>query len=254
MLELLPDRLRYALRDWLMTELDVSSMAEAECQGPPPAPAHPPLSGDTPAALTVLAARAAWADRIEEPPGQGWQLIDRFIRGSQGLGWATADAVDWKPGASYTRNQMFQWCGAFAAWCLGAAGLDAELRRKVLPSTVRLWSRLRGTDRHLSGAALSGVAPGDVVVVSRGVKAAGEHICIVEELGPEPGLLTTIEGNARGLGPDGEIFEGVIRRTRPLPAAAGGPGRSSAKCPLSGLSQTYEVAHAYRFAPEDFTA
>ena len=90
------------------------------------------------------------------------------------------------------------------------------------------------------------------MIVSRGKKRPGEHICVVERVDFDAKLVHTVEGNARGIGPDGEVFEGVIKRTRPWPKSKGGLGRRrSMKCPVSGLSQSAEIIWAYRPLAED---
>lgn len=189
----------------------------------------------------VQTALAIWAERIEEPSAndeRGREHIDSFIRGATGLGWS------WEP--QYIRNGQFAWCGAFAAECYGRNGLNASIRRKSLPSCYRL-------KRDLANLriALSSIQPGDIVVVGgEGGKSWGDHITIAVEV--HGGLIYTVEGNARGLLPDGSEGEGVIKRTRPLPKTAGGPGISNAECPVSGRPQSMEVMHVYRPRPADF--
>lgn len=216
---------------------------------PPPAGA---LTAAERVARSIALALELWSERIEEPPGAGWQGIDRFIRSPLGLGWGTADAKTWKPGAAYDKNNMFSWCGAFVAFLLGSLGLALALRYKHLASTGRLLRAFRGTPRYI--ADLAQVQPGDVAVVSDGSLAEGEHIVFVLDVLPG-GVLLTAEGNARGLGPDGKVYEGVVKRTRPLPKRFGGPGvNAKLRCPVSGRPQTMQVVHVYRFLDEDFTA
>lgn len=218
----------------------------------PPAPAPGLLTPAERVARSIALALELWSERIEEPPGSGWQAIDRFIRSPLGLGWGTADAKTWRPGAAYDTNGMFSWCGAFVAYTLGLLGLKLSLRYKHLASTGRLLRAFRGTPRHILD--LAQVQPGDVAVVSDGSLPEGEHIVFVAGVLPG-GVLLTIEGNARGLGPDGKVYEGVIKRTRPLPKRFGGPGiNAKLRCPVSGRSQTTQVVHVYRFLDDDFTA
>jgi hypothetical protein len=90
-------------------------------------------------------------------------------------------------------------------------------------------------------------------VVGDGAKKQGTHITMVYRVSLKEGLVYTVEGNARGLLPDSTVGEGVIKRTRPLPKRVDGPGLNKhAKCPLSGLPQSAEVMHVYRFLPADF--
>lgn len=192
-------------------------------------------------------AYGAWEDEIREPKGRGWPRIDEFIRGLLGLMWTTADAKTWKPDAAYIKNGMFAWCGAFMAWCWGHVGLKEEIRRKHCASTYRLYQFCVGTPRDIP---LEEALPGDVAIVSNGSKRYGEHVTVVHAR-RDDGLITTIEGNARGLGAPkagGEVYEGVIMRTRPLTTPAAG------RCPLSGRPQSHAVIKVYRFLPEDLAA
>lgn len=244
MLHYLPEEWRHAIRDALLAELDVEA-PDFAC----PAEAPAALSLDrSPHELALGWLEELWASHVQEPKGQGWQKIDDLIRGPKGLGWNTADARNWTPGRAYDENGIFAWCGAPGARALGEFGLRAEIRSKRCASTVRLFNFCKGTPRDI---AIQAARPGDIGVVSAGVKKQGEHIVMIQRI--EGGLAYTIEGNARGVGPDGRIFEGVVKRTRPLPRSAGGPGRDrSALCPVSGLTQRAELVHVYRFQAEDF--
>lgn len=245
MLENLPDAMRYALRDLLLAELDVEAPAFACVEGEPVL--LPENLSPHEVALEYL--RALWLRHVEEPPGVGFEEIDDLIRGEKGLGWSTADARNWKPNQAYTKNRMFAWCGATIARALGEAGLLSKIRSKNCASTVRLHSFCASSKRRV---ALEDILPGDVLVVSNGSKRQGEHIVMCDRVRTD-GLIETIEGNARGLGPNLEIFEGVVKRSRPLPITHGGPGKNKrVKCPISGLSQRSEVVFAYRFLEEDF--
>jgi hypothetical protein len=229
--------LRHIMRDWLMAELDVC----APDFDPPAAKPKGKRRKAAPGELVLAAARDEWARNVREPSGR----IDDYIRGPQGLGWGTADAINWTPDTPYTRDGMFQWCGAFAAFCWGAAGLRPQIRNKSWASTVRLYDWGQGSDRYVSVP--DDLRPGDVVVVSAGRKRQGEHICIVDRVDLDAKLVHTIEGNARGVLGDGTVGEGVIKRTRPWSRGAGGWGvRPNMRCPVSGLRQSAEIAHAYR--------
>jgi len=240
------DLYRWLQRDFLMAELDVCCPDFQGGYNAEPAPPTTKPFGE----LVVATALEEWGHNVHEPRGTP-NRIDRYIRGAFGLDWSTADAINWAPDTPYTRDGMFQWCGAFAAHCWGTAGIKASIRKKKLASTARLRSWGRGTERMVTVP--DDLRPGDIVVVSRGKKRQGEHICIVEHVNHAAKLVHTIEGNAKGLGPDGTVFEGVIKRTRPWPRANGGLGRRSGQtCPVSGLRQSAEIVGAYRPLPEDF--
>jgi hypothetical protein len=139
-----------------------------------------------------------------------------------GLGWT------W---VGYAGDGDFEWCGAFAATCW--MDIKASLRKDYYSSTYRLdrYASYRSAfgeepdARPADGArvriAVDGrtalpVAPraGDILLV--GKKGYGTHICLVESYDPVTGVLNTIEGNARGLGPNGERQQGVIKTSRDL--------------------------------------
>lgn len=191
-------------------------------------------------------AHKTWEEEIREPRGHGWERIDDFIRGPEGLGWSTADAKGWKPNTPYTRNRMFAWCAAFVSWVWGHHGLRADIRRKSGSSTYRLTKLFNNTDRDIP---IHEARPGDIAIVSDGSLWYGEHVTLVYEGANDAGLITTIEGNATGLGPNGDNFEGVIKRTRPLQAMP-----SRARCPLSGRKQSAVVINIFRPSPEDLAA
>lgn len=196
---------------------------------------------------SVRRALDAWHDGILEPGqrpiGEAEPQADRiddFIRGPLGLGWTWT-----KP---YQKNGAFEWCGAFAAWCLGDA-VKADDRMRIMPSTYRLHRAAANGHPGLRRLAPADAEPGDVLVVryARGGKRWGDHICLVERVDRDAGLIHTVEGNASGWVPGGvkgdeaACREGVIRRTRPL-------GRASrALCPVSGLKQTAGAFAVYRW-------
>lgn len=184
----------------------------------------PATSPDT--ATAVLAAAAAeWARDVREPPHPGGAArIDTYIRGPQGLGWGSVEVGPGaRPGIPYTRNRQFEWCGAFAAFCYGAAGLKRIHRLKRLASTYRLWvwSAEDNAARHVDPEDLQ---PGDIVVMGPAGDRDGAHIAICATA-PDGGTITTVEGNAYGAGPTVARIEGVVRQVRPL---AGAPGLFSA--------------------------
>ena len=173
------------------------------------------------------AAIAEWELPVHEPPGPGWERIDSYIRGADGLGWSSE--------TRYIRNRQFAWCGAFAAFAFSGAGLKKEIRKRALASTYRLYTWAKGTERMRD---LSEVERGDIVLVGpAGGKRWGAHITICDE--PAAGLVHTLEGNASGMGPHGDSHEGVIRQSRPLPGSGLPPSR-------------YRVMHVIRPLPEDY--
>ena len=184
------------------------------------------------------AANQEWLIGVGEPGGHlaNPKRIDAYIRSPGGAGWSWL-----KP---YIRDEQTAWCGYFASWCGGVAGLKFFLRFKRLASTLRIYNHLRGP----RGIFVYEVKPGDILVVTTtGAKKEGVHICVAVSEPDHAGLITTIEGNARGLLGDGTVGNGVIRRTRPIAKLS-----SAARCPISGLKQAHWVAYAIRFAPEDF--
>ena len=182
-------------------------------------------------------ALAEWRLGVAEPgssPIANPKRIDEYIRGPLGLAWSWL-----KP---YTKDEQFAWCGAFAAFCAGTAGVGHALRFKRMASTLRINNHLRNT----RGVELDAIEPGDILVVTNGSKSYGEHICVAVEK-PANGLVVTVEGNARGILGNGRVGNGVIRRTRPL-----APMPKHRRCPMSSLKQSHWVLYAIRFKPEDF--
>ena len=188
------------------------------------------------------AAHRAWMSRIVEPdfdgdPPNGAKQIDEFIRGELGGGWS------WEK--EYVRNTQFAWCGMFAAHCYRSAGLKPAIARKVMPSCYRLYNSWRNTPRYVQ---LNEIETGDILVVgpvSPGAKKWGSHITIVESVDLALGVVNTIEGNAKGLGPDGQRYEGVIKQKRAL---HGSP--TAAKL----HAKKYRGLHVYRPLSGDFAA
>jgi hypothetical protein len=181
--------------------------------------------------MQVLAAGAdEWIRPVHEPPGEGWERIDSYIRGEGGLGWSSE--------ARYVRNRQFAWCGAFAAFCFGKAGLKKTIRKRVMPSTYRLYSWAKGNERMRQ---ISEVGSGDIVLVgpSEG-KRWGAHITICDEVDAVNGHIHTIEGNASGRGPNDDRYEGVVRQSRPLPSDNLPPKRYRVMHVIRPLSEDYE--------------
>jgi hypothetical protein len=191
----------------------------------------------------VAAALAEWRKHVEEPPAGDAAQIDAYIRGEFGLGWGSGNRRRLNERVEYVSNRDFEWCGAFAAHCYGRVGLKLTARRRDFASCYRL-QRWAGEDKRRR-VALADIAPGNILIVGDGRVPRGTHITIVERVAGD--IIHTIEGNARGLLPDGSIGEGVIRRTRPIRKM----GRF-ARCEVSGLSMRLRALHAYRPADDDF--
>jgi len=162
-----------------------------------------------------------------ESNGHTGAEIIRYIR--EGLEWPkdTPYLNSWN-----LKLGGFSWCGAFAAWC--DIELRSDLRKKVLPSTYRLWEYCRGTEREIP---LDQIQRGDIVVIGKKTsKRWGQHITRAVEVTPTHVL--TIEGNAHGRLGDGSWGEGVVTRRRPFKGHQ--EGRES------------WIMFAYRFTDEDY--
>ncbi len=162
----------------------------------------------------LAVAEAEWQLDIVEPvsPSQqnGAARIDQYIRGSLGLGWNTAElGPTARPNIPYTKNGMYQWCGAFCGFVFGNVGLGALIRKKHIASTYRLWAWSNGNARRIEP---KNIQPGDIVVVGPVGSNYGEHVTLCAAV--NAGGITTYEGNASGPGPKGDKREGVIKRTR----------------------------------------
>lgn len=170
----------------------------------------------------IKRAEAEWQLNVTEPEYDGdWQRINTYIKSSEGLGWS------WE--ADYTKNGQFSWCGAFAAFAYGRSVLPS-IRQKIFPSCYRLWSSWGKTSRCRDGEQPQ---IGDIVTVFTSDAQSpvqGNHIVLVTSAPDDMGLFNTIEGNAHGEGPDGDMIEGVIKRQRSMDS----------------------VAHIYRLLSEDF--
>ncbi len=197
----------------------------------------------------VETALGFWRQHIVEPQREtglvrerAW--IDSIIRSDAGLNWPRCSPTQ----KEFRKGPDFEWCGAFAAACWRAAGLDGRIAFAYFASTYRLdnFGRyIRGIDdaatrtayiafpkpasdprRHLVCDEHTTIAavtrwrpqPGDIVMVTQPKRLPkyryGSHIAIVERWDPERGVFETIEGNATGCFPDGSIGQGVVRQTR----------------------------------------
>ena len=174
---------------------------------------------------TLGAAAAEWRLVVKEPPEGDPAIIDGYIRRS-GLGWPQGKKPPNK--GHYERNRDFAWCGAFAAHCLAAAGLDATVRKKVMPSTYRIYEYARKNDCLVKGEPEAG----DIVLVGPKGSKRGAHITLCRSFDPQRRVVLTVEGNAKGEGPNGQRYEGVVHNERPLSATN---------------DRTYRVRHIVRF-------
>lgn len=223
----------------------------------------------------VAAATAAWQRTIVEPTRRGTEhesarWIDSIIRTPAGLGWSwMTDEFD--------VGTEFEWCGAFASFAWGAAGLALDLRSMYFSSTSRLAcyaayqphfgttkeSALRARyprpareedrrvrlvlDEHSTEEDLIGVEPraGDILLVGHPGSRYGTHVTVVESWDPERCGFHTIEGNARGLWPDGKRrpgIQGVTKNFRPLGLAAGESGYHARRLIRPALHDIAETA------------
>ena len=184
--------------------------------------------------VAVDRARSEWASEIREPPGSGWRRIDPYIRSSEGLGWPGADAADLGKRVPYTKNRQFAWCGAFVAFCWSS--VRSEIRRKHFSSCYRLWTWAKAEKRLVS---TDEIRAGDIALVgNRKSRAWGAHVVLCTA-GVVDDHVATIEGNAKGMGVDGNVYEGVIQRRRRIT-----PSESS----------EYYVMHVIRLSPQDLTS
>ena len=174
----------------------------------------------------VAVARGEWERIVTEPPGQGWERIDHYIRSPEGSGWSWLDP--------YKRDGQTAWCGHFLSFVWRAIGVKGDIVHKHTPSTYRLWKWAKDTKRVVP---LDAIRQGDAVVVGPAVDSPyGAHITIAAK-GPKDGFVETFEGNAKGTFPDGGYREGVVQQRRPFAA---------------NDSKTYRVRFAYRPLKEDF--
>jgi len=177
----------------------------------------------SPQALKAIErAEAEWALNVTEPEYKGeWKRINTYIKSREGIGWTWQD--------DYMKNGQFAWCGAFVAFAYGDE-LNFPIRQKIFPSCLRLWNAWGKSARCRDGEAPQA---GDIVVIFNDINnksdPQGNHITLCIEPPNDLGLFSTIEGNARGAGPEGRI-EGVIKRQRDINS----------------------IAHIYRLLAEDF--
>lgn len=167
---------------------------------------------------TLAAALGEWRSTVQEPPLGAPDPIRRYLA-----------ACGFSGAQTYHADGDAEWCGAFAAYCLIAAGADPAILRQQDPEhgglgstyrAMRLTSRVPA--RLISRA--DDLRVGDVAIVGRtGRRTWGEHIVIVSGA-VSGGRMPTVEGNARGLLGDGTSGEGVVRRMRMIDATTTAKG------------------------------
>ena len=102
-----------------------------------------------------------WELNISEPPkDQKEPRIDAYIRSNLGLNWSSADVSRLDKPTPYTRDS-FSWCGAFVAFCYGEI-TPASLRKKVFPSTYRMYSHWANSSRNRGK---EDIKAGDIITV-----------------------------------------------------------------------------------------
>lgn len=223
----------------------------------------------------VEAATKAWQQLIVEPARRGTEResarwIDAIIRTPAGLNWS------WMQD-EFDVGTEFEWCGAFASYAWGAVGLALDLREMYFSSTSRLAayaayqahfgttkeSALRARyprparederrvrlvlDERSTVEDLIGVEPraGDILLVGYPGSRYGTHVTVVESWDPDRCGFNTIEGNARGLWPDGKRrpgIQGVTKNFRPLGLAAGESGYHARRLIRPALHDIAEAA------------
>lgn len=172
----------------------------------------------------IALARAGniWQSGIQDPPytsdhpeaGRWKDVITSLI--TSGLGWKNWDCHNrrsptyGKRVSTYCGDHCMSWCGAFVAYCWFE--LDKYVRRG-LASTYKISLLLADEPRRRVPPAE--VQPGDIACVrGRGTHAWGDHIVLVRDVINDS--FTTYEGNAKGRGPTGEIYQGVVTNLRKI--------------------------------------
>lgn len=120
---------------------------------------------------------------------------------------------------SYAGDGDFAWCGSLPAYSWGAAGLKEECRfthgdrtPAGFASLYKIWNWANQDKRRI--ISLRDVRPGDILTVGPDSPKWGKHIVMALGAVTPRGWVSTIEGNATGLGPNGERYEGIVKRRR----------------------------------------
>lgn len=222
-------------------------------------------------------ALALWHNLVRDPPRRSLhdrqydedrRIIDALIRTPVGLNWPRcSDEVE-----AYRFDGDYEWCGAFAARCWRAAGLDPMLATIYFSSTYRLdmygrerlafaskrekalVARLGGKCEYLqldddsTPDDVAAFAPraGDILLVGsesyEDRMPYGTHVTIVESFDAAASTFLTVEGNATGELGNRQHGQGVVKQARPLGMPANGTrhtyiARRLIRPPLSDLTQ-----------------
>ncbi len=177
--------------------------------------------------LVLQAALGEWQHYVRDPSAsdktpeaeRGRKAIQRYIE----------EGLDWRLRSGYRGDGAFSWCGAFAAWCWGHAGMTPELAKQFAPkdlpahpfaSTYRL-GRAAARDKAFALPRASDVLPGDVVcVLGESGKPFGDHIVLALAWDKSLAELICVHGNGHGRWPDGTWQEGVVVSSFPRTAIA----------------------------------
>jgi hypothetical protein len=151
----------------------------------------------------IKRAKSEFELNVTEPGlGGDSSRINLYIKSSKGMGFSWLD--------DYTENGQSAWCGAFVAFCY--TELKLSIRKKILPSCYRLYESWNNSGRRVNEISI-----GDIVTVFTNDSHSpkyGNHIVLAISLIDENGEFETLEGNAKGAGPNGDWREGVSKRTR----------------------------------------
>lgn len=221
---------------------------------------HLELAGD----IAVLNGKLAWLLDIEDGkkgtfPEMSRQFIDTIIRTSAGVNWT------WEP--KYEGDGRYEWCTTYVAYCYSTgAVIKLDMRTNFLSSTDRLdkfgqylpalnhpnpkpatgpFRMMIELDEH--SQAIDAVFPdgtlpraGDLGMAGGIHTGPGKHGFLLTGWDPALGVAKTLEGNATGIGPRGNIRQGIIRGTRRVGLP---PGASPT---------TYHLRRILRFGAGDF--
>ena len=178
--------------------------------------------------------RNDWESHVEEPPHKSARWIDLAIRTAFGSRWRWLD--------EYIKNGQSAWCGHALAPAEREAGLAVDVVEHRLQSCYRLRKFAQEFGLFVP---VESMRRGDIVLIdTMGTPEKADHIprCIWTEAGGDYPLYwrTTydvisarhkrkyvdphlakphyiaFEGNARGFGPFGDRYEGLVINARPV--------------------------------------
>lgn len=174
-------------------------------------------------------AEAQWNLDVFDPPIGSSHARAKFcldtiekIIARNGWSWALPYRGDGPP----------QWCGMFAGDCWAEAGLDTTWLAAYFASTYRLmawvtYQRVEGSKKQNPKPSISAqhrlyvnlrqkfdITPraGDIVIVGDGAPTWGDHITICMGYTHATKTFNTISGNGGGVGPRGNVRQGISRR------------------------------------------